>query len=185
MRVEVANKKDAEKYMQLLSQKSSHLEQQEARVKELENSISKFKVDLYDLTARNKDLTFKAEEAAADNEDLLAQLVRYPIYSCIYRKIIINYCSAKSQYGISTLELALSERDLKLCSLTQELIQLKGRYENIQKENQDLVQHQNFKQKLQYHVKIKKENNDLRLENTLLQEELLKFKKKYEPQSLE
>ena len=62
--------------MQLLSQKSSHLEQQEARVKELENSISKFKVDLYDLTARNKDLTFKVEEAAADNEDLLAQLAR-------------------------------------------------------------------------------------------------------------
>lgn len=45
----------------------------------------------------------------------------------------------------------------------------------LKDENDKLVQHQNAKQKLQYHVKIKQENNDLKEEIRLLKEELIKL----------
>lgn len=46
--------------------------------------------------------------------------------------------------------------------------------ESVRAENDKLIQHQNIKQKLQYHVKIKKENNDLKEEITALRDELLR-----------
>ena len=57
--------------------------------------------------------------------------------------------------------------------------------ESLKKENEEFVQHQNFKQKLQYHVKIKKENNELREENAHLLDEVTRLKRKYEPHSLD
>lgn len=39
---------------------------------------------------------------------------------------------------------------------------LEKKNEELEVENAKLVGHQNFKQKIQYHVKLKKENNDLR-----------------------
>lgn len=41
-------------------------------------------------------------------------------------------------------------------------------------ENDKLLQHHNMRQKLQYHIKIKQENNDLREELKALRDELLR-----------
>ena len=52
---------------------------------------------------------------------------------------------------------------------------MQGEIATLKDENDKLVQHQNAKQKLQYHVKIKQENNDLKEEIKLLKEELIKI----------
>lgn len=49
---------------------------------------------------------------------------------------------------------------------------------NLRLENDKFIQHQNAKQKLQYHVKIKQENNDLKEEIKAVKEELLKHQVK-------
>ena len=48
----------------------------------------------------------------------------------------------------------------------------------LRDENDKLTQHQNLKQKLQYHLKIKQENNELQEELTKCREELLLVKGK-------
>ncbi len=46
-------------------------------------------------------------------------------------------------------------------------------------ENDKLIQHQNMKQKLQYHVKIKKENNELKEEIRALREMILQLQQSH------
>ena len=46
------------------------------------------------------------------------------------------------------------------------------RNEELEEANGKLVKHNNFKQKLQYHLQIKQENNQLRMECQRLQLEL-------------
>ena len=50
--------------------------------------------------------------------------------------------------------------------------EMKNECSRLRSENAKLIQHQNMKQKLQYHVKIKEENNDLKREVRELREEL-------------
>lgn len=48
------------------------------------------------------------------------------------------------------------------------------RNESLEEENANLIKHNNLKQKVQYHLQIKEENNLLRLENQRLLSELNK-----------
>ena len=54
------------------------------------------------------------------------------------------------------------------------MAQLKKENLELKVENDKLLQHHNMRQKLQYHIKIKQENNDLREELKTLRDELSK-----------
>ncbi|CAO3682327.1 unnamed protein product [Umbelopsis ramanniana] len=65
---------------------------------------------------------------------------------------------------LSILQRKLSE----IQHVTEELQELKEYVNAVEETNSSLIQHQNNRQKIQYHVKIKQENNDLRAENSAL-----------------
>ena len=104
----------------------------------------------------NKQLEFSVQEAAADNEDLLAQLA-----------------AVKAGSQIPELEKQISLCNAEIESLKNELYLLKESLVSVEKENNDLVQHQKFREKLQYYVKIKKENSDLMEENARLKDRIV------------
>lgn len=63
-------------------------------------------------------------------------------------------------------------------TLEQKLQYLVKRNHNLEDENEKLVKHNNYKQKLQYHLQIKQENNNLRVENQRLAREMERLEKK-------
>ncbi|KAI8577195.1 hypothetical protein K450DRAFT_253348 [Umbelopsis ramanniana AG] len=65
---------------------------------------------------------------------------------------------------LSILQRKMSE----IQHVTEEFEELKEYVNAVEETNSNLIQHQNNRQKIQYHVKIKQENNDLRAENSAL-----------------
>jgi predicted RNase H-like nuclease (RuvC/YqgF family) len=63
-------------------------------------------------------------------------------------------------------------------SLEQKFEYLLRRNDELEEENEKLVRHNNFKQKLQYHLQIKQENNTLRSENQKLSLEMDRMEKR-------
>lgn len=72
----------------------------------------------------------------------------------------------------------LREAHEAVASLQNELDDVRGELVKAQQENEKLIQHRNIKQKLQYHVAIKEENNVFREEIRQLREDLTKLRQK-------
>ncbi|CAO3663967.1 unnamed protein product [Umbelopsis vinacea] len=68
---------------------------------------------------------------------------------------------------------ALQKKIADMENVTEEFEQLKEHAQAVEETNSNLIQHQNSRQKIQYHVKIKKENNDLRAEISALKSRLI------------
>ena len=67
-----------------------------------------------------------------------------------------------------------------ILSLKRQLSSLESDLSNLRSENDKLSQHQNLKQKLQYHLKIKQENNELQEELAKCRDDLIQVKAKQE-----
>lgn len=105
---------------------------------------------------KNQRLDFLLQSAREDNEELLAQLEE-----------------AKKRHDcdeatIEQLRTALAQQQANIESAHQEL-------EHLRQENERLLQHHNLKQKVQYHLRIKHENNDLKEQLQRVQEAYLRL----------
>lgn len=128
----------------------------EKKIKDQDSTIRDIKIRMTEEEASRKKVESKLRGLMDDNQILEEEIKNKDIIiseSC-------NYQNTKERINVL-------EREVE--SLIQER-------DNLRMENEKLIQHQNMKQKLQYHVKIKKENNDLKQEITLLREELAKMK---------
>lgn len=67
---------------------------------------------------------------------------------------------------------ALKKQLMETIHVADELKQLRQHAQAVEATNSHLIQHQNSRQKLQYHVKIKQENNELRAELSALKSRL-------------
>ena len=110
-----------------------------------------------ELSLRDEQLHTKYQMALEDNEELLRQM-QVQLQQLQY----LQAGPSRQQYR------ELEQRSLLL---QQQLAERTSELEDLRQENERLIQHQNVKQKLQYHVKIKQENNDLRESLRVLKEE--------------
>lgn len=81
----------------------------------------------------------------------------------------IQFLSFSLQNAQAVNEHLIAKHAVELSNLTAFVEQQRLEIEHMKAENDKLMQHKNFKQKLQYHVKIKQENNELREEVARLQ----------------
>lgn len=69
----------------------------------------------------------------------------------------------------------LAQTEAMLANVSQEMEGLQEELLKLRRENDKLIQHTNVKQKLQYHLQIKEENNHFREEIRQLREELTRY----------
>lgn len=89
-----------------------------------------------------------------------------------------NHSNHSSQ--ASELQAQMDAANHTISSLNRQLSQLEFDLTALRDENDKLTQHQNVKQKLQYHLKIKQENNELQDELAKLKDELMAIRSKHE-----
>ena len=164
------------------------------RISELENEIlslneqiaqlSTVATNVTSLTDRNKilqaengqlhgkigKLEFLMKSAQGDNDELMGQLTQL-------QKHLETSLTGKSSSN-DALQNQLEVANHTITSLKGQLNQFEVDLSALRDENDKLTQHQNLKQKLQYHLKIKQENNELQEELTKCREELLLVKGK-------
>ena len=81
----------------------------------------------------------------------------------------IQFLSFSLQNAQADNETLIAKHAADLANLNSFIEQQRLEVEHLKEESDKLMQHNNFKQKLQYHVKIKQENNELREEVARLQ----------------
>lgn len=86
--------------------------------------------------------------SAEDNDHLIKEM------TCLHSKL--------AEYEKSINLGTISSLESKVMNLEKTIADFESENENLKQENERLIQHHNMKQKLQYHVKIKQENNDLK-----------------------
>ena len=177
-------------------------EQAGKRIVELETEISGLKEELTKLTAlastttslsdRNKilqaengqlhgkigKLEFLLRSAQSDNDELMSQVTQ--LQKHLETSLNSNNNNNKNSTISSELQAQLDAANHTISSLNRQLSQLEFDLAALRDENDKLTQHQNVKQKLQYHLKIKQENNELQDEISKLKDELVSIKSKHE-----
>ena len=133
-------------------------------------------------------LEFLMRSAQSDNDELMAQVTQL-------QRHLETSLSSNSNDSTNTntnanakdntnpnalLQSQLEAANHTISSMKRQLSALEQEISNLKGENEKLTQHQNLKQKLQYHVKIKQENNELQEELMRCKEELIGFKGKQE-----
>lgn len=106
-------------------------------------------------------LKFQLESANNDNEELL---------------LSVDSLEGQLKTIAGPLDDKISELSLKLQHLTSENESLHNEIVDLSTVNDQLTQHGNSKQKIQYHIKIKQENNELKEEIQALKEENQRLK---------
>lgn len=99
-------------------------------------------------------LEFALQTAQHDNEDLLVQIKELQ--------------DSADRERLATAEATIQSLGAEMEALQEELLTLR-------RENDKLIQHTNVKQKLQYHLQIKEENNHFREDIRQLREELTRL----------
>ena len=178
-------------------------EQAGKRISELEVEISKLQEQNQNLTSsaqtatlladRNKilqaengqlhgkigKLEFLMRSAQSDNDELMgqvAQLQKHLETSLNSKKD----SSSSSSDLVKNLQNQLDAANHTISSMKRQLSSLESDLSDLKSENDKLTQHQNLKQKLQYHLKIKQENNELQEELAKCREELMQIRVKQE-----
>lgn len=124
------------------------------------------------LTGQLGKLEFLMKSAQSDNDELMAQL------TALQNQLAAQASQANSQDA--SLKLQLDTANHTIVALRTQLQELDAEVSNLRAENDKLAQHHNLKQKLQYHVKIKQENNELQEELARCREELASVRGKQE-----
>lgn len=169
----------------------AELETEIAVLNEQVNQLSGISATVTSLTDRNKilqaengqlhgkigKLEFLMRSAQSDNDELMSQVTQ------LQRHLETSLSSgsgsnAKAAQETTALQNQLEAANHTITSLKRQLTQIEAEHAVLREENDKLTQHQNLKQKLQYHLKIKQENNELQEELAKCREELLAVKSK-------
>lgn len=114
-------------------------------------------------------LEFLMRSAQGDNDELMAQVTQLQKH---FEASLNTNSSSTSSSTNSALNSQLEAANHTITSLKRQLTTLESDLSSLRSENEKLMQHQNLKQKLQYHLKIKQENNELQEELTKCKDEL-------------
>ena len=124
-------------------------------------------------------LEFLLRSAQSDNDELMSQVTQ--LQKHLETSLNSNKGTGTAASTQTTeLQAQLDAANHTISSLNRQLSQLEFDLTALRDENDKLTQHQNVKQKLQYHLKIKQENNELQDEISKLKDELLSIKSKHE-----
>lgn len=96
-------------------------------------------------------------------------------HSMAIKKLQFQLVNAQQDNELLLQKLESFKDQGSLVELGQRLAELQAQNELLRHENDKLIQHHNLKQKLQYHVKIKQENNDLKTELMAAKEEIARL----------
>lgn len=127
------------------------------------------------LSGQLSKLEFLMKSAQNDNDELMSQL------HGLQAQIQAHQSQATALDA--AVQLQLDAANHTIVALRAQLAELEGEVGNLRAENDKLAQHHNLKQKLQYHVKIKQENNELQEELAKCREELASVRGKQESMS--
>lgn len=133
-------------------------------------------------------LEFLMRSAQSDNDELMGQLAQLQkhLESSLRSSQASNPNNTKDQDldqdldKIMALQNQLEAANHTISSMKRQLSSLESDLSDLRSENDKLTQHQNLKQKLQYHLKIKQENNELQEELAKCRDELMQIKTKQE-----
>ncbi|KAF9180639.1 Kinesin-like protein kif15 [Haplosporangium sp. Z 767] len=132
------------------------LSEERVRVERLEGSLSEGKAMLEEQEATEKELLVQETKRKLKEEQLMAQ-----------RQLLIKM--KEEQQALVKQQLERRDKTRALFEgLATENGKLIEQVRDLGIVNESMMKHQNPKQKLQYHVKIKQENNELRIENQRL-----------------
>lgn len=127
------------------------------------------------LTGQLSKLEFLMKSAQSDNDELMSQL------HSLQAQIQAHQSQSTAQG--TAVQLQLEAANHTIVALRSQLAEMEDEVGNLRAENDKLAQHHNLKQKLQYHVKIKQENNELQEELAKCREELASVRGKQESMS--
>ncbi|KAF9935787.1 Kinesin-like protein kif15, partial [Mortierella alpina] len=132
------------------------LNDERAKIERLEGSLNEGKAMLEEQEANEKEQTLQESRRKFKEEQLIAQ-----------RQLLMSM--KEEQQTLVQQQLARRDKTRALFEgLATENGKLMEQVRDLGMVNESMMKHQNPKQKLQYHVKIKQENNELRIENQRL-----------------
>lgn len=118
-------------------------------------------------------LEFLMRSAQSDNDELMGQVAQLQKHlESSLNSSRNNPTNEQDKQAITNLQSQLDAANHTISSLKRQLSTLETDLSSLRSENDKLTQHQNLKQKLQYHLKIKQENNELQEELARCRDEL-------------
>eukprot|EP01117_Protostelium_nocturnum_P016192 TRINITY_DN6359_c0_g1_i2.p1 TRINITY_DN6359_c0_g1~~TRINITY_DN6359_c0_g1_i2.p1 ORF type:complete len:1305 (+),score=532.06 TRINITY_DN6359_c0_g1_i2:120-4034(+) len=177
MRLELQNEK---KQVQSLEDEAesldSMLQKKDAQMKELETRIDSLQDRIFQQFNESTILSEENMKVREEKEELLKQHQDHLLEVSKLRQEeadVFNEClEYKTQIG--KLEEEKMNISSRLSEKTKELEIIQKQWAEEKETNEKLIGHTNSKQKIQHHIKIKKENNTLKRQMMFAQETLMK-----------
>lgn len=121
-------------------------------------------------------LEFLMRSAQSDNDELMGQVAQLQKHL----ESSLSSSAKGSDDIVSGLQKQLDAANHTISSMKHQLSSLESELNELKSDNDKLTQHQNIKQKLQYHLKVKQETNELKEELTKCRDELMAVTTKQE-----
>lgn len=147
--------------------------QQTERIHELEQSLDaeRSKIAKLEGTLAEKQQSLEEEKMLRDGQDEEVKATKQKLKEghLVAQRQLLMKMKQEQQEQVRLQELAQHGKTMALMEgLATENGKLMEQVRDLGMVNERMMKHQNSKQKLQYHVKIKQENNELRIENQRL-----------------
>ena len=138
----------AREYQAICNQSSERIIQLDNELSQYKSGWNQMKEEMRTMVLNIQQLKTQCSITVEDNEHFMQEIR-------MLRSQINEYESSVNVNAIHNLE------ENVIC-LEKSLQESEREVTNLKEENERLIQHHNMKQKLQYHVKIKQENNELK-----------------------
>ncbi|KAF9402255.1 Kinesin-like protein kif15 [Mortierella sp. AD011] len=169
--------REVEQALETVQQKTAELQTleeqavlQKQKIQVLEEELSEERAKVERLEAALKEDVAMQEEHEANEKELLAQETKQKLKEeqlIAQRQLLVKM--KEEQQALVRQQLERRDKTRALFEgLATENGKLMEQVRDLGMVNESMMKHQNPKQKLQYHVKIKQENNELRIENQRL-----------------
>lgn len=134
----------------------------QSELEEYKKGWSEMKDEIRILQTKYQQFKTQYRLSVEDNENLMSE--------------IVNLQSRLKDLENTQNAVDIAKLNEMVIDLEKTVMDHKSELKNLQQENERLIQHHNVQQKLQYHVKIKQENNELRKLLKDAKDELNKFR---------
>ncbi|KAF9358090.1 Kinesin-like protein kif15 [Mortierella sp. AD094] len=169
--------REVEQALETVQQKTAELQSleeqavlQKQKIQVLEEELSEERTKVERIEATLKEDMAMQEEQEANEKELLAQETKQKLKEeqlMAQRQLLVKM--KEEQQALVKQQLERRDKTRALFEgLATENGKLMEQVRDLGMVNESMMKHQNPKQKLQYHVKIKQENNELRIENQRL-----------------
>ena len=152
----------ASQYQTLRNQSAAAIAGLETEIGQYRRGWNQMKDEMRSMALKIQQLKTQCTVSSEDNEILMQETIALRATLSEYQNNANLNKIARLEETIMNLEKSVGDFEIE--------------NDNLKQENERLIQHHNMKQKLQYHVKIKQENNDLKELLRVSQEKNLSLK---------